>query len=418
MPKIKTIRAYEVLASGGLPTVECKVEIDSGLSAQASVPYGASVGSYEAAVIVDSDPSRYGGSGTLKVCENIEKLIAPKLIGLEVDPIVVDKVLIGLDGTEYKTKLGGNAILAVSMAVCKVAAKAEGLEVYEFLRQAFKLSPMSVLPKPMVVAIEGGLHADNSTDFQEYLLSVTFSESAKENVRVASEVYGQVKKLLKKEGYSVNVGNEGAFAPEGIKSNTLPFELLQQAIEQAGFKPGKHVWLSLDAAASEVYKNQVYNLKAEAKALTSSELLGWYEKVLSLFPIYSLEDIFHEDAWDDWAKALQRLGAKAKLIGDDLTATNLKRLNVAIEKQSMSGILLKLNQAGSVSESIAVAKRAREAGYVVVPSHRGGGETNDTFMVDLAVALNAEFIKVGITRGERVAKYNRLMEIERTKLGA
>ncbi len=414
MVEIKSITAYEILASGGLPTIECRVETSTGSVAVASVSYGASAGSHEATVLSDGDKGRYGGKGVLGMCKTIQEVLAPKLIGMNVfDQESIDKLMIDMDGTERKEKLGGNTILAVSMAVARAGAVESKLELYEYLKKTYDLPNYDVLPKPMVVTIEGGAHADNSTDLQEYLLTVTHSNSVKENVRVVSEIYQATKKLLKSKGYSINVGNEGAFVPEGISSNTLPLEILNQAILDAGYEPGKDAYLSMDVAASEFYKDNVYTFDCEKRNLNSSELLAWYVELVKKFPIYSIEDLFAEDAWLDWSSGMQELGNKIIVMGDDLTVTNIQRLRKAIEDKCINAILIKLNQAGTVSETIATCKFAKEHGLKVIPSHRGGGESNDTFLADLAVAVGADFIKVAIARGERVAKYNRLMEIER-----
>ncbi len=414
MSNIKSISAYEVLASGGFPTIECRVETNDGHFGVASVSYGASAGSHEASVLTDGDLHRYGGKGVLGMCKSIEEIIAPKIIGLSVfAQQEIDKLLVDLDGTEQKSNLGGNTILAVSTALARAGANVSGLELFSYLQKTYELPHNKILPKPMVVTIEGGVHADNSTDLQEYLLTITTSESAKENVRVASEIYQVVKRLLKNKNFSVNVGNEGAFAPEGITSNSLPLEILHQAIIEAGYKPGKDAYISLDAAASEFYKNGMYTFSCEKRNLRPQELLAWYAEQVQKFPIYSLEDIFAEDAWEDWSSAMEELGGRVLIMGDDLTVTNIHRLRKAIESKAINSILIKLNQAGTVSETVATCKLAKEHNIAIIPSHRGGGESNDAFLVDLAVAVGGDFIKVGITRGERVAKYNRLMEIER-----
>lgn len=414
MSKIKSVQAYEILASGGLPTIECTVITEDGHKGVASVSYGASAGSHEAAVLSDGDTARYGGKGVLQMCKTIEQVIAQQIIGMDVtEQEQIDRLMIGLDGTERKEKLGGNTILAVSMAVARAASVATGVELYAYLANTFDMPAPKALPKPMVVTIEGGAHADNSTDLQEYLLTVTYSDSARENIRVVSEIYQAAKKILKSKGWSVNVGNEGAFAPEGITDNQLPLDMLQEAITKAGYAPGKDAWLSLDVAASEFFKNGVYHFDRGDRDLTADDLLTWYTHLVETYPIYSIEDGFHEDAWPEWTKQMTALGDKVKIIGDDLTVTNKERLEKAIQEKAMNGILVKLNQAGTVTETMLTCKRAKQEGYLVVPSHRGGGESNDTFLVDLAVAVGGDFIKVGIARGERVAKYNRLMEIER-----
>lgn len=414
MSKIKSIVAYEILASGGLPTVECKVETEDGQVGVASVPYGASAGVHEASVVLDKDIKRYRGNGMLIACKNINEIIAKELVGMKAAELrSVDQKMLELDGTEGKTKLGGNAILAVSMAVARAGAKAEGQKLYEYLQRYFALGKSQILPKPMMVMIEGGKHADNSTDFQEYLVDITYSEHSSENIRVGSEIYMGIKKVLKDGGYSINVGNEGAFAPEGMRNNKMPLDFLTQGIELAGYRPGADAWISLDPAASEFYENEEYMLGRENRKIDSLGLISYYKEIVDSYPILSIEDGLAEDDWLGWEEMYKSLGNNIKVMGDDLTVTNSKRLKMAIEKKAINAILIKLNQAGSVTETVETCKLAKEMGYMVVPSHRGGGESNDTFMVDLAVAVGAEFIKVGPTRGERVCKYNRLMEIER-----
>ena len=415
MSKIQSIKAYEILASGGLPTIECRVETEEGFVGVASVSYGASAGSHEASVLSDGDNSRYGGKGVLVGIKTIKDIIAPKLIGKSVfAQQKIDDTMIEMDGTPRKTNMGGNVILAVSMAVCRAGAMARHMELYDYLKKTFSLAETHTLPKPMVVTIEGGAHADNSTDFQEYLLSITHSTSPTENIRVASEIYQQAKKILKEKKLSTNVGNEGAFAPDGIENNTAPLDILKEAIERAGYKPGADAFLSIDCAASEFLQSDgKYFLKKEERVVDAEELLAFYKDLVTNYPILTIEDMFHEDAWADWTKIMVEMSGNVSIIGDDLTVTNVERVQKAIDKKAMNGLLVKLNQAGSVSETIAACILAKTNKFMLIPSHRGGGESNDTFLVDLAVAVGADFIKVGITRGERVVKYNRLMEIER-----
>ncbi len=415
MSKIKSIVAYEILASGGLPTIECRVETEEGFVGTASVPYGASAGIHEASVILDKDIKRYRGNGMLVACGNINNIIARELTGMKAnEQRSIDQKLLDLDGTEQKTKLGGNTILAVSMAVARAGASVERLKPYEYLQRYFALGKSQMLPKPMMVMIEGGRHADNSADFQEYLIDVTYSERSSENVRVGSEIYMGIKKVLKDRGLSVNVGNEGAFAPEGLESNKMPLEFLTKGIELAGYRPGADAWISLDPAASEFYENGQYNLKRDSKSMDSGQLISYYKEIVESYPILSIEDGLAEDDWEGWEEMYRNLGNNIKIVGDDLTVTNSKRLQMAIDRKAINAILIKVNQAGSVTETVETCKLAKEMSFMIIPSHRGGGESNDTFMVDLAVAVGADFIKVGPTRGERVCKYNRLMEIERS----
>jgi len=418
MSKIKTIAAREILASGGAPSVEVTATLESGVIGEASVSYGASSGSYEATVLLDGDEKRYNSRGMLGAVMNINSIIGPEIAGIEASgQRTIDEKMINLDGTEYKTKLGGNSILGVSMAVAKAEAEEEKLPLYKYLQKVYKLDPTNTLPKPMVVMIEGGKHADNSTDIQEYLVSGLGVKSAAEHIRTQLEIYEALKKILKNEGLSTNVGNEGAFAPGGILSNEKPIEYLVEAVKNAGYVPGIDAGISIDAAASEfaVANSQLsiinYQLRIENRTLSSMELIEYYLSWLAKYPIVSFEDMLDENDWENWTVLTSKMGNMPN-IADDLTATNLKRWQKAIEMKAATAILVKLNQAGTVSETIDCCQLALENSMWTVVSHRGGGETNDTFMVDLAVAVGSEYIKCGPTRGERVAKYNRLMRIE------
>jgi len=418
MSKIKTIAAREILASGGAPSVEVTATLESGVIGEASVSYGVSSGSYEATVLLDGDEKRYNSRGMLGAVMNINSIIGPEIAGIEASgQRTIDEKMINLDGTEYKTKLGGNSILGVSMAVAKAEAEEEKLPLYKYLQKVYKLDPTNTLPKPMVVMIEGGKHADNSTDIQEYLVSGLGVKSAAEHIRTQLEIYEALKKILKNEGLSTNVGNEGAFAPGGILSNEKPIEYLVEAVKNAGYVPGIDAGISIDAAASEfaVADSQLsiinYQLRIENRTLSSMELIEYYLSWLAKYPIVSFEDMLDENDWENWTVLTSKMGNMPN-IADDLTATNLKRWQKAIEMKAATAILVKLNQAGTVSETIDCCQLALENSMWTVVSHRGGGETNDTFMVDLAVAVGSEYIKCGPTRGERVAKYNRLMRIE------
>ena len=400
------------MASGGAPSVEVTVTLESGVVGEASVSYGASAGSYEATVLLDEDEKRYNEKGMLGAVLNINSIIGPEVVEMEAGrQRELDEKMIGLDGTEFKTKLGGNSILGVSMAVARAEAEEEKLPLYKYLQKVYKLDSTDILPKPMVVMIEGGKHADNSTDIQEYLVSSLGVKSAAEHVRAQLEIYEALKNVLKREGLSTNVGNEGAMAPSGIISNEKPIEYLVEAINNAGYVPGINAGISIDAAASEFFNDGKYNLKIENKILTSSELVEYYSSWLPKYPIVSFEDMLDENDWENWVILTSKMGNMPN-IADDLTATNLKRWQKAIEMKAATAILVKLNQAGTVSETIDCCRMAQENSMWTVVSHRGGGETNDTFMVDLGVAVGSEYIKCGPTRGERVAKYNRLMRIE------
>jgi len=414
--KIKNVLAKEILTSGGTPTVEVKVELENGNIGKASVPYGVSAGIHEAYTLLDKDPKRYNGKGVLKACNNINTIIADKIVGFDViKQQKIDKTLIDLDGTPNKEKLGGNSILAVSLACARVGANSKGQELFQYIREIYKLPfKKYILPKPMMVVMEGGKHADDSTDFQEYLYSVSGAPSIREAVRWGEETYQALKKILKVRGLNTNVGNEGAFAPPGIESNEKPLEMMVEAIKKAGYKPGKDIMISLDPATSEVYDNKQkkYILSQEGTGLSSDQMIGLFNDWISKYPILSIEDGLAEDEWDGWQKFYQQAGNKIKIIGDDLTVTNKERVQKAIELKAINAVLIKLNQIESLTETIETIMLGNKNGFWNVVSHRGGGETNDSFLIDLAVAVNAEYVKVGPSRGERISKYNRLMEIE------
>jgi len=417
--KIKALSAYEILASGGYPTVEAKVELEDGSVGIASVPYGASAGSHEASVLMDGDKTRYNGQGMLSVVKTIQEVIAPLVVGMEAaDQRALDQRMIVADGTPNKGKFGGNAILAVSLAAAQAEAAAQKKPFYQHITDTFQTGvDFSSLPSPMVVVIEGGKHADDTTDLQEFCISAVGEGSAAEKVRKTIESYHALKKVLKANKLSTNVGNEGAFAPNGIPSNEAPFQYILEAIKNAGYVAGKDLSISIDAAASEFYHDGKYDLKVENRQLSAGELIGYYETWLQKYPIVSIEDMLAEDDWDNWV-ALKKISDKynVELIGDDLTVTNLERLQKAIDLNAISSILIKLNQIGTLTETVDCCMLARKNGLMTTTSHRGGGETNDAAMVDLAVAVGSRFIKVGPTRGERVSKYNRLMAIERELL--
>ncbi len=416
MSKIKNIFAREILASGGAPSLEVTVTLESGVTGEASVSYGASAGSKEATVLLDGDKTRYNGKGMLNAIANINTKIKEALIGMEAaEQRTVDQKMIDLDGTINKAILGGNAMLGVSLAVARAEACEENMPLYKYLRKVYGIGEIGwVLPKPMIVMIEGGKHADDTTDLQEFMIGAMGNKSAAENVRMEMEIYDALKKILKAEKLSTNVGNEGAFAPNGISSNEKPIEYLVQAITNAGYKPGVDAGVGIDAAASEFYSEETkkYNLKLEGKELTSEELIAYYKPWIEKYPIATMEDMLSEFDWDNWPKIVEAIGGKFPLIADDLTVTNTNLWKKAIEMKAATAILIKLNQAGTLTETVDCCLLAREHNLMTMPSHRGGGETNDTFLVDLAVAVGSAYIKVGPTRGERVCKYNRLMRIE------
>ena len=416
MSKIKNIFAREILASGGAPSLEVTVTLESGAIGEASVSYGASAGSKEATVLLDEDKSRYGGKGMLKAIANINGIIRDNLIGVEADKQRdIDTIMIDLDGTVNKAVLGGNAMLGVSLAIARAEASEENMPLYKYLRKTYGIGDIGwKLPKPMIVMIEGGKHADETTDLQEFMVGAMGTKSAAENVRMEMEIYSALKNILKAEKLSTNVGNEGAFAPNGISSNEKPMEYLTQAIINAGYTPGVDAGVGIDAAASEFYNEETkkYTLKLEGKELTSEELIVYYKPWIEKYKIATMEDMLSEFDWDNWPKMVEAINGKFPLIADDLTVTNTKLWQKAIDMKAATAILIKLNQAGTLTETVDCCLLANEHGLMTMPSHRGGGETNDTFLVDLAVAVNSAYIKVGPTRGERVCKYNRLMRIE------
>ncbi|MFN3301900.1 MAG: phosphopyruvate hydratase, partial [Patescibacteria group bacterium] len=408
MSKIQKIFAREILASDGYPTIEVKVQLNSGAIGIASVPYGVSAGSFEAKVLTDKDQKRYHGRGMLKAVANVNSIITPALIGLESsNQRMIDKIMIDLDGTEDKSKLGGNTILAVSLAVAKATAEERKLPFYRYLTETFKTGvDFSIFPKPMAVVIEGGKHAHQTTDFQEYCLTALKDDSPQENIRRVLETYHELKKILQANGFSTNVGNEGAFAPTGIDSNEAPIEYIIQAIKKSGYQPGQDIGLSIDVAADQLYKDGRYYLSLENKKLTAQELIDFYENWFKKYPIISLEDGLEENDWQNWTK-LNQIAKKYKveIIGDDLTVTNPKRLQKAVEMKAISAIIIKPNQIGSLTETIDCCLLAKKNKIITIFSHRGGGETNDTSIIDLAVAVGSAFVKVGPSRGERVVKY-------------
>ena len=416
MSKIQNIFAREILASGGAPSLEVTVTLESGAIGEASVSYGASAGSKEATVLLDGDKTRYNGKGMLNAIANINTKIKETLVGMEAsDQRAIDNKMIDLDGTINKAVLGGNAMLGVSLAVCRAQAAEEKMPLYKYLRKTYGIGDIGwKLPKPMIVMIEGGKHADETTDLQEFMVGAMGDKTAAENVRMEMEIYNALKNILKAEKLSTNMGNEGAFAPNGISSNEKPMEYLTQAIINAGYTPGVDAGVGIDAAASEFYSQETgkYTLKLEGKELTSEELIAYYKPWIEKYKIATMEDMLSEFDWDNWPKMVEAIGGKFPLIADDLTVTNTALWQKAIDMKAATAILIKLNQAGTLTETVDCCLLANQHGLMTMPSHRGGGETNDTFLVDLAVAVNSAYIKVGPTRGERVCKYNRLMRIE------
>ncbi len=416
---IKNVTAREILSSGGDPTIEAKVTLSSGLSAVASVPFGASAGSHEAFVLCDGDKRRYRGRGMRKAVRIVRTVLARILKGKSIADVKrLDQRMIAKDGTPNKRRLGGNAILAVSIATHRAAAMHSRTPLYAFLRRAYRLPfHRYILPKPMMVTIEGGRHADNSTDFQEYMLTPIAEKSRADLVRMGIESYMAVRDILKSRGYATNVGNEGAFTPP-LPTNESPLAILVAGIQKAGFRPGKDVGISLDPAASELYAKGMYCLPLEKRQLTSAQMTQRFRRWIAKYPIVTLEDPLAEDDWEGWQALYAALGSRVPIVGDDLTVTSSERLQKAIDLQAINTILIKPNQIGSVSETIETIVLGHKNGIGSIISHRGGGETCDTFIMDLGVAVNALYYKVGATRGERTEKYNRLLEIEEELYGA
>lgn len=402
---IKDIHAREILDSRGNPTIEVDMTLDNGVTATASVPSGASTGSREALELRDKDPKRFEGKGVLQAVSNVNTIIRPALIGKKADQLSIDNYLIKLDGTENKSNLGANAILAVSLACLKCLAKANDKELYEYV------SNKSVtMPIPMINIINGGAHAVNNIDIQEFMI-MPVMKSIKERIRAASEVFHALKKLLSINGFAVGVGDEGGFAPN-LNNNTMALDFIMEAIRKAGYKPGEDIFIALDVAASELYDKETNTYKLDGKSFTSEELITFYEKLIDTYPILSIEDPFYENDFETLAKFTSLVGSRIMIVGDDYFVTNEKYLEKGIEMHAGNAILLKANQIGTVSEMIRTIMLAKKNNYKTIISHRSG-ETEDTFIADLAVGLAIPFIKTGsMCRGERIAKYNRLMRIE------
>lgn len=410
MPFIKEVYAREVLDSRGNPTVEVEIYTESDGFGRAIVPSGASTGEYEAVELRDDDKNRYLGKGVLKAVENVNDVIAPEIIGMNVfDQIGIDKVLTELDGTENKAKLGANAILGVSMAVAKAACDLCGLSLYNY----FGGFNAKQLPTPMMNILNGGAHADWCIDFQEIMIMPTGAKSITEAIRMGSEVFHSLKQLLKKKGYNTAVGDEGGYAPK-LSSNEEAFDTICQAIKDAGYFPGKDIMLATDVASSEFYNKEtnLYDLKSENKSLTSEEMVKYYETLISKYPIISIEDGLDQNDWNGWKLLTKKLGKKVQLVGDDLFVTNTKRLEKGIKEKVANAILIKVNQIGTLTETFDAIEMAKKAGYTAIISHRSG-ESEDTTIADIAVGTNAGQIKTGsLSRTDRIAKYNQLMRIE------
>ncbi len=408
MGEIVQVNAREILDSRGNPTVEVEVWLDSGVMGRAAVPSGASTGTHEALELRDKDPKRYHGKGVLQAVRNVRDIIAPELMGMEsTAQAEIDQLLIELDGTENKKRLGANAILGVSMAVAQASAAELNLPLFAYLGGV----GAKVLPVPQMNVLNGGVHADNKLDLQEFMIVPLGAPSFREALRYGSETYHALKKVLKEKGYHVSVGDEGGFAPE-VNSAKEALELLVKAIEEAGYRPGEDIALAMDPAASEFFKDGVYVLEGEGKTLKPEELAAFYRELVDEFPIVSIEDGCAEDDWEGWKALYQELGQRIQLVGDDIFVTNIKRLSRGIEEGIANAILIKLNQIGTVTETLECIALAQRSGWNTVISHRSG-ETEDTFIADLAVAVNSGQIKTGAPcRSERVAKYNQLLRLE------
>ncbi len=405
---IEEIVAREILDSRGNPTVEVEVVLSGGDTGRAAVPSGASTGAHEAIELRDGDQGRFGGKGVLKAVANVNEKIAEELVGWDaLDQVGIDAYLCELDGTPNKGNLGANAILGVSLAVAKAAAAAVGLPLYRYLGGV----AARTLPVPMMNILNGGKHAVDSTDLQEFMIMPVGASSFAEALRWGAETYHALKKVLAKRGYSTNIGDEGGYAPS-LKSNAEAIEVILAAIETAGYRPGQDIWIALDPAASEIYEDGKYVLKKEGRALSSEEMVDFYADWIARYPIISLEDGMAEDDWEGWKLLTQRLGDKVQLVGDDLLVTNVERVQRAIAEKACTALLCKVNQIGTLTESIAAVEMSHRAGWAAVVSHRSG-ETEDATIADLVVALNTGQIKTGApARSDRVAKYNQLLRIE------
>ncbi|MCD4820452.1 MAG: phosphopyruvate hydratase [Candidatus Cloacimonetes bacterium] len=408
MSQIIDVFGREILDSRGNPTVEVEVYLESGIMGRAAVPSGASTGEYEAVELRDGDNERFSGKGVLTAIRNINETIAEELIGYDViNQSFIDELLIKLDGTPNKEKLGANAILGVSLACARAAAEYLGIPLYQYIGG----TNAKVLPVPMANILNGGKHADNNVDLQEFMIMPLGAKSFREALQMNAEVFQALKGYLKKNGYSTAVGDEGGFAPN-LKSNEEALQVIIQAIKLAGYRVGEDIFIALDPASSEFYKNGKYHLEAEGKALNSEEMIEFYADLVEKYPIVSIEDGLAEDDWSGWKLMMEKLGNKIQIMGDDLFVTNVERLTRGIKEKSANSILIKLNQIGTLTETLDTIELAKTNGYTCVVSHRSG-ETSDTFIADLAVALNTGQIKTGsICRSERIAKYNQLLRIE------
>ncbi len=408
MSNIISIYGREILDSRGNPTVEVEVITEAGILASAAVPSGASTGEHEAVELRDGDKSRYLGKGVLKAVANVNDIIAPEIVGMEVtEQALIDQIMIELDGTPNKAKLGANAILGVSLAVARAAAWELDMPLYKYIGG----TNAKTLPIPMSNIINGGSHADNNVDLQEFMIMPISASSFREGLRMNSEIFHSLKAYLKEHKFSTGVGDEGGFAPD-LKSNEEALQVIVKAIENAGYVPGKDIMIALDPAASEFYEDGMYNLKSENRKLTSAQMVDYLVDLCDKYPIISIEDGFAENDWEGFKLFNQKMGKKVQIVGDDLFVTNVERLKRGIKEKAANSILIKLNQIGTLTETLNAIEMAKKAGFTNVISHRSG-ETEDSFIADLAVAVNAGQIKTGsLCRSERIAKYNQLLRIE------
>ncbi|MFA5261937.1 MAG: phosphopyruvate hydratase [Candidatus Omnitrophota bacterium] len=409
MAKIEKIYAREILDSRGNPTVEVELTLEGGFFGRASVPSGASTGTYEALELRDGGV-RYKGLGVEKAVGNVNEIIAPELVGGDFDQKSLDQKMIKLDGSDNKGKLGANAILGVSIAFCKAQAISKKMPLYRHIG-ALSDNDKFITPKLMVLVMEGGKHADQSSDIQEFMVIVEGADSLKESIRISSEIYHKIGEVLKKSSFNINVGFEGAYGPS-LGSSEKVFQIIMEGIAAAGYRDKDAVKLAIDCAASELYRDNKYSLKAEGLSLDAAQLIEFYRALCEKYPIYSIEDGLAQDDWDGWTELTHALGSKIQLIGDDLTVTNVKRLEKAIQSKAINSILIKLNQIGTVTETIEAIKLAKENNISSVVSHRSG-ETEDSFIADFAIGVGASACKFGApARSERGSKYNQLMRIE------
>ena len=408
MSIIEHVQAFEILDSRGNPTVEVEVVLTDGSVGKAAVPSGASTGAYEAVELRDGDKQRYLGKGVLKAVKNVNEVIAPEIVGYDaIDQVAIDELMIDLDGTANKGKLGANAILGVSLAVAKAAAASVNLPLYQYIGG----TNAKELPVPMLNILNGGEHADNNVDIQEFMIMPVGAESFAQALQMGAEVFHSLRAVLRSQGMNTAVGDEGGFAPN-LRSNEQALEVIIEAIQKAGYRPGEDVGLALDVAATEMFKNGKYIFAGEGVERTTAEMIDFYAALLDKYPVFSIEDGLSEDEWDGWKELTNRLGNRVQLVGDDLFVTNTERLAKGIAMGVSNSILVKVNQIGTLTETLDAIEMAKRAGYTAVVSHRSG-ETEDTTIADIAVATNAGQIKTGApSRTDRVAKYNRLLRIE------